>query len=120
MPDVKITVNEQTYSISCGEGEEDRVKALGDYLDKHVAHMSRELGNLGTSRLLLLASLNICDELFAAREQLMKGRNENPTVALLMEDAAERIEKIAHHLNGKVEPEAPVFQFNQKAAQSGH
>ena len=99
MPEVRVTVNEQVYTITCGEGEEDRVTALAQYFDAHMQRLAADAGHIGESRLLLLAGLMVCDELFVAREQLAAGRKgEDPTLALLLNDAAERIEKLADQL----------------------
>ncbi|MEM6650155.1 MAG: cell division protein ZapA [Pseudomonadota bacterium] len=95
MADVRVTVNEQVYQITCGEGEEDRVTALAQYLDGHIQHLTSNIGHIAESRLLMLAGLTVCDELFAAREQLSAGRPQpDPALELLLHDAAERIERL--------------------------
>lgn len=70
MAELRVCVNEQTYTLSCDDGEEDRVRALAAYLDEHVQRMATQVGRSAESRLLMLAALNICDELFDAREKL--------------------------------------------------
>ncbi|MEM9421155.1 MAG: cell division protein ZapA [Pseudomonadota bacterium] len=97
MPDVKVSVNKQTYSLTCGDGEEERVQKLAGYLDGHVQKLVSDLGHLGDGRLLLLAALNICDELFTAREQLIRVGKEPDTTGLL-NSSAERIERCAQEL----------------------
>lgn len=79
MGELRVRVNEQTYALACGDGEEERVSALAEYLDGHVQKLSGEIGRVAESRLLMLAALNICDELFAAREQLASVRTKAGT-----------------------------------------
>ena len=92
MPDIRVRVNEQTNSLTCGEGEEERVEKLAGYLEGHVQKLVSDLGQLGQTRLMLLAALNICDELFTAREQLIRTGKDDPDMAKALNEMAERIE----------------------------
>ena len=51
------------------EGQEDRLQKIAAFLDKRVSGMSKDLGQIGDARLMLLSALTICDELFEARER---------------------------------------------------
>lgn len=99
MAEVRLTVNEQTYAVSCGDGQEDRVKALAAYFDGHVQRIAREFGRSGEARVLILAALNLADELFVAHERLESAPPDGATIALLLEDAAARIEACAAELS---------------------
>ncbi len=68
MSQVEIRVNGREYKVTCEEGQEDRLQRLSAYFDKRVSTMSEDLGQIGEARLMLLASLTICDELFEARD----------------------------------------------------
>lgn len=79
MGELRVRINEQTYALACGDGEEERVRALAKYLDDHVKRLAEQIGRTAESRLLMLAALTICDELFTAREELSQsaaGRDE--------------------------------------------
>lgn len=67
MAELRVSINEQTYTLSCGDDEVAHVTALADYLDDHVQKLAHAHGRVAESRLLILAALNICDELFTAR-----------------------------------------------------
>ncbi|WOI52827.1 cell division protein ZapA [Parvularcula sp. LCG005] len=101
MPDVRVKVNEQIYSINCDPGEEERVKALADYLDGHVQKLTKDVGRIAESRLLMLAALTVCDELFAARELLASGGDDRPALAKMIEDAADRVERLTASLQSR-------------------
>ena len=101
MPDVRVRVNDQTYALTCDDGEQDQVEKLARYFDDHVQKLAQNLGRIGESRLFMLAALNICDELFTAREQLSRGQSaapltadprEDQAIADLLNDAAARID----------------------------
>ncbi len=63
MGQVKVSINDRSYAVSCGDGEEDHVRELAAYVNRHVASLADEVGQVGEARLLLMASLLISDEL---------------------------------------------------------
>ena len=70
MGQVAITVNGRSYRFDCGDGEEARLKELAAYVKGRVEALTREHGNVGEERLLLMAALLITDELWDARAAL--------------------------------------------------
>ena len=66
MGQVAITVNGRSYRFDCGDGEEPRLTELADYVKSRMEALSREHGNVGEERLLLMAALTIADELWDA------------------------------------------------------
>lgn len=69
MSQVEIRVNSREYRVTCEEGQEDRLQKIAAFLDKRVSGMSKDLGQIGDARLMLLSALTICDELFEAKER---------------------------------------------------
>lgn len=68
MSTVTISVNNKSYQIACDEAQQERVKALGDYINNAAEGVA---GAAGTEVYqLVLASLVIADELFDVKEQL--------------------------------------------------
>ena len=67
MSQVAITVNGRPYRFNCGDGEEPRLTELADYVNSRLEALTREHGNVGEGRLLLMAALTIADELWDAR-----------------------------------------------------
>lgn len=70
MAQVEIMVNERSYKVTCDDGQEGRLRQLAGYLDRHVSQLARELGQIGDTRLMLLAALTVCDELFECRRRI--------------------------------------------------
>lgn len=69
MGQVTLTLNGRTYRIGCGEGEEQRLRALGEHLSAKIDAVVREFGHVGESRIFMLAALLIADELMEARAE---------------------------------------------------
>lgn len=116
MAQVDITINGRDYSISCDDGQEDHLLRLGEYVDKKVGELVAEVGQVGDTRLLVMASLLIADDLSEAFEEIAaletgtgekgaggKGAGGKSTSKAMVEDydgLAKRIENIAATLEG--------------------
>jgi cell division protein ZapA len=72
MGQVSVTLNGRTYRLECGEGEETHLIALAEYLGSHVDTMRRKFGQVGDDRLILMASLQVMDELWELRRQMQE------------------------------------------------
>jgi len=66
MGQVAITVNGRSYRFECGDGEEPRLKELVAYVKSRMDGLTREHGNVGEERLLLMTALLIADDLWDA------------------------------------------------------
>src|SRR5208283_618254 len=106
MAQVSLTVNGCSFAITCDDGQETRIRRLGQYVDAKVAEFVGTLGQVGEARLLLLAALVIADELADANEALQQQARAQPADAGAAEDVAasgvhgiaQRIESIAARL----------------------
>lgn len=70
MSQVEIRINGRDYRVTCEDGQEERLQQLAAYFDRHVSGLSAELGQIGDARLMLLAALTVCDELFDAKGRI--------------------------------------------------
>ena len=66
MGQVSVTLNDRTYRLVCGDGEEDRLVELAGYVKSKVQQIRAEVGHAGDERLMLMAALMIADELWDA------------------------------------------------------
>jgi cell division protein ZapA len=70
MGQVSVPVNGRSYTITCDDGQETRIRRLAQYLDAKVGAFVSKVGQVGEARLLLLAALVIADELSDANDAL--------------------------------------------------
>ncbi len=75
MGQVSLTVNGRPFAVTCDDGQEGRIRRLGQYVDAKVAEFVGSVGQVGEARLLLLAALVIADELADANEALRLERS---------------------------------------------
>lgn len=106
MAQVTLSVNGRPYVVGCEDGQEAHLTELARLFDAQVRQVSQEVGQLGETRLFLMAALLLADELTDlrgrhaglqsehARLQAEAGGIESRATAAL-EAAARRIEKLA-------------------------
>ena len=70
MPLVNVMVNGRAYTIACDEGEEDHLRTLAATVDAKAREVLSSVGQVGDTRLLLMAALLMADEHHAAMGQL--------------------------------------------------
>lgn len=77
MGEVTATVNGHSYTLSCGDGEEGRLRELIEVVRKHTDALATEHGQIADARVLLMAAVLIADELLDARTALaaLEGRS---------------------------------------------
>lgn len=95
MGQVTLKINGYPYVLGCPDGQEAHLEALGAELDARVGSIRAQVGNLGEARLLAMAGIMLADELRDAKT------GQAPASAALAEaDAAERLARLAHRLDG--------------------
>jgi cell division protein ZapA len=117
MPQVGVTINGRTYSVSCGVGEEAHLLDLASYYDKQVKLLAEDVGQVGETRLLLLGGLMIADQLsdmvsklddLRAELNRLKGErtslehrasNAENKIADILDAASARVEEIVERLS---------------------
>ncbi len=106
MAQINVDVNGRPYAVGCEDGQEAHLVELASIFDKQVRQISRDMGQLGDTRLFLMGALLLADELFDAKSRLAalqdevgrlqadRGRIESRAVGAL-DAAASRIERLA-------------------------
>lgn len=108
MAQVVVQVNGRSYEIACDDGQEEHVERLGRYLERKVAELAQQIGQVGDTRLLVMAALLITDELSEAYGELEDiqggpsgiGERDDKGLAEGLTRLAQRIEDIAARLEG--------------------
>ena len=117
MPQVSGTINGRQFRMACETGEEARLTRLAEDLDARIVALRARFGEIGDTRLTVMAALALADELSEVKEQLHRREPELDTlqearvvsadraqatqaaVVAALNAAAERIEGITRRLN---------------------
>ena len=73
MTEVNLMIHGRTYGVGCDDGQEKRVRELGQYIDRRVKEIAGAGGAASEAHLLVLTALVLADELFEARELAAPG-----------------------------------------------
>ena len=102
MPLVNAMVNGRAYTIACDEGEEEHLRELASYVDGKVRELLGSVGQVGDTRLMLMAAILITDEYMHAMDKLKTqtqtlndAANAESVAVEALETAAKRVEDIA-------------------------
>ncbi len=117
MAQVNVTINGRQYRMACEDGQEDHLRQLAKELDDRINSLRGQFGEIGDSRLVVMAALMIADDVVEIRKKMRRLEQEmealqdargaaaeraQATQAALIAaftSAAERIEGMAKKLN---------------------
>jgi len=112
---ISLTVHGRSYQVTCDDGQEGHLVKLAKHIDRKMAELETNIGQVGEQRLLFMSCLLIADELFDAQRQvdgLKAGRVSSQSAAgggsaaaqdqatRALDACAQRIEAIAARLQG--------------------
>jgi cell division protein ZapA len=102
MAQISVNINGKSHLLACADGEEEQLKQLAEYVNSKTVALTEKLGHVSESKLLLMASLLIADELNEALEGkgqqgIIGGISEDDLAGIINEVAIE-VEGIADQL----------------------
>jgi cell division protein ZapA len=120
MVQINVTINGRQFRMACENGEEARLTRLAEELDGRIRQLRASFGEIGDTRLTVMAALALADELSEVKERLRRLEPELATlqgasvvsadraqatqaaVVAALNAAAERIENLTRQLNQTV------------------
>jgi cell division protein ZapA len=117
MAQVNVTINGRQFRMACEDGQEGHLIELARDLDMRISGLRGKFGEIGDTRLTVMAALTVADELAEAGLRLKRleaelaalqdarvltsDRNKaaQASIAAALGAAAERIESITKKLN---------------------
>jgi cell division protein ZapA len=120
MSQVNVTINGRQFRMACEDGQEEHLLALARELDTRISGLRTKFGEIGDTRLTVMAAITVADELAEAgarvkrleaeiaslQEARMTGSERSKVaqaeVANALSAAAERIETITRKLNQSI------------------
>jgi cell division protein ZapA len=120
MSQVNVTINGRQFRMACEDGQEAHVADLARDLDARIENLRAKFGEIGDTRLTVMAALTVADELAemglrmkrleqelaALQDARVAAADRNKTaqaaVAAALAAAAERIENVTRKLNRNI------------------
>jgi cell division protein ZapA len=117
MSQVTVTINGRQFRMACEDGEEPHLLLLAEDLDQRISRLRARFGEIGDTRLTVMAALTIADEFVELGSRLQKLEQElaelnearvasaerhkatQLAVSAALDSASERIEGLTRRLN---------------------
>jgi cell division protein ZapA len=116
MSQVTVSINGRQFRMACEDGQESHLLRLAQDLDQRIERLRASFGEIGDTRLTVMAALTVADELAEANNKLRRLDEEmsslqsartasaeraaatQTAVAAALNSAAERIERVTRAL----------------------
>jgi cell division protein ZapA len=117
MAQVNVTINGRQYRMACEDGQEQHLLQLAQDLDRRIVELRGKFGEIGDTRLTVMAALTVADELTEATRRVRRLEEElaalqdarvasadrakvtQAAIVAAFNSAAERIEAVTRRLN---------------------
>jgi cell division protein ZapA len=117
MSQVSVTINGRQFRMACEDGQEGHLMNLARELDDRITRLRSKFGEIGDTRLTVMAAITVADELTEAGQRIKRleeelaalqnnqlaisdrNRAAQAAIAAALGRAAERVEKITKALN---------------------
>ena len=117
MAQVNVKIGGRLYRMACADGEEDHLAGLAARLDGKIDELRASFGEIGDTRMAVMAALTVADQLGEAERRIaaLEGENDRlrgelagsdartaalaERIAGALGEAASRIDRVAQALN---------------------
>jgi cell division protein ZapA len=114
---VTVTINGRSFRMACDEGQQDHLLSLAKIVDEKIAIFKQSYGDIGESRLAVMAAILLADEQNEAVKQVKILQRENAAlkdsravltsqidgleanIAATLETASDEVERITARLS---------------------
>ena len=70
MPEVNVEINGRKYRMACEDGQEAHLLGLAERFNRHVDAFKGDFGEIGDTRLTVMAGIAVMDELAEAERRI--------------------------------------------------
>lgn len=102
MPEVNVEIAGRRYRMACEEGQEEHLMGLAARFNQSVDAMKASFGEVGDTRLTVMAGIAVLDELVEAERQIVQLRQDVASLTRAGEEVSAESEELerrfARHL----------------------
>ena len=98
MAQVAISINGKEYSLSCDDGQEERIRAAGALLSAGVGELATQIGRVNDLNLVVMASVLLADDLLQEQSARKAAAPDIEELAMALEYLADKLESVASRL----------------------
>src|SRR5204863_5605429 len=91
MSHINVTINGRQYRMACEEGQEARLLQLAEGFEARIGELRGKFGEIGDSRLTVMAALTVTDELLDAEARIRMLEEEIAALRNVRVTASDRV-----------------------------
>src|SRR6185436_11165917 len=92
MAQVNVSINNRQYRMACEDGQEDHLRQLAKDLDDRINTLRGQFGEIGDSRLVVMAALMIADDVLETGKKVRRLEQEIASLQDARGASAERVQ----------------------------
>ena len=110
MPEVNVEINGRKYRMACEEGQQKHLISLAERFDAHVEQLKGAVGEIGDTRLTVMAGIAVVDELAEAERRIKALESEVVVLTRAGQEVAAEIEALEEKFVGKLVDAAKALE----------
>ncbi len=103
MPEVFVEISGRKYRMACEEGQESHLQALAARFDRMVEAFRGEFGEIGDTRLTVMAGIAVLDNLVEAERKIVALNGQVEDLTRAGEDVSREFEEMEHKFVRKMD-----------------
>ena len=110
MPEVNVEINGRKYRMACEEGQQQHLIGLADRFNNHVESLKGAVGEIGDTRLTVMAGIAVVDELAEAEKRIKALEQEVLVLTRAGQEVAAEIEALEGKFAAKLSDAAKALE----------
>jgi len=110
MPEVNVEINGRRYRMACEEGQQKRLIALAERFNTQVEELKGAVGEIGDTRLTVMAGIAVVDELAEAEKRIARLESEVAELTRAGHEIADELERTEQKFSAKLDDASRVLE----------
>jgi cell division protein ZapA len=110
VPEVNVEINGRKYRMACEEGQQGHLIGLAERFDAHVEQLKGAVGEIGDTRLTVMAGIAVLDELSEAERRIAALEAQVAELTEAGQEIAEELETTEVQFARKLEAAAKALE----------
>lgn len=110
MPEVNVEINGRKYRMACEEGQQKHLIGLAERFNAQVENLKGAVGEIGDTRLTVMAGIAVVDELAEAERRIKELQTEIVVLTRAGQEVAAEIETLEEKFAVKLRDAAKALE----------
>ena len=110
MPEVNVEINGRKYRMACEEGQQKHLIGLAERFNAQVENLKGAVGEIGDTRLTVMAGIAVVDELAEAERRIKELQTEIVVLTRAGQEVSAEIEALEEQFAAKLSEAARAIE----------